>query len=228
MCGRYTLRAEPEAVQQAFDLERLPDDWSARYNMAPTQQLPAITNTAPRQLTMLQWGLIPSWSRDPAVGSKLINARAETIDEKLSFRESFQRRRCLIPADGFFEWQQQGASKRPMFVHLQDHALFAFAGLWDTWRGPSGQPLTTFTIITTEPNALLRTLHHRMAVILDRGHYRAWLADATEPDQLRAMLKPCPDEQMRVYPVSSLVNSPSNDSPAVVQRYEAPRQQSLF
>lgn len=230
MCGRYTLTATPEAIQQAFNLGTLPDDLPPRYNIAPTQHVPIITNHAPDVLTIVRWGLIPSWSRDAAAAARMINARAETVDEKPSFRSAFKRRRCLIPADGFFEWTaQQGGRKRPYYIHHVDHAVFAFAGLWELWHSPEGDEVQTCTIITSEPNDLIRPLHNRMAVILDPADYDLWLSpDELPAAALKPLLRPYPAEKMAAYPVSTLVNSPANDTPQTIIPDEPPEQGSML
>lgn len=230
MCGRYTLTVEPSSLQQAFDLDNLPPaGLDARYNIAPSQPVPVITNQDPKTLTFFKWGLIPSWSKDPSVGNKMINARAETAAEKPSFRTAFKRRRCLIPADGFFEWSKQGKEKIPMYIHLEDHQVFAFAGLWETWRSPDGSEIDTCTILTTEPNDLIKPLHHRMAVILEPEDYGTWLdPDEVPSEVLMSLMKAYPQEKMRLYEVSTLVNSYANDMPAVIEPYKPPSQQSMF
>jgi putative SOS response-associated peptidase YedK len=229
MCGRYTLTADAQAIQQTFNLELASHPVQPRYNIAPSQPVPIIKNDHRHELSFVQWGLVPSWAKDPSIGYKMINARSETVAEKPSFRHAFKRRRCLIPADGFFEWSKQGKSKVPMYIHLANHELFAFAGLWETWQSPDGSELQTCTILTTEPNDLVKPLHHRMAVILDERDYDAWLdPDEMPADVLMPLLKPYPQEKMRVYEVSTLVNNTKYDEPALIEPHESPRQQSLL
>jgi len=229
MCGRYTLTADGKAIQLAFDLDSISDQLQPRYNIAPSQAVPIITNENANKLTYVKWGLVPSWAKDPSIGYKMINARSETASEKPSFRSAFKRRRCLIPADGFFEWTKQGKKKVPMYIHLEDNALFAFAGLWEAWQSPDGSELQTCTILTTEPNELIKPLHHRMAVILEKDDYETWLTPGEVPaDVLTPLLKPYSEDQMRVYEVSTLVNSPKNDEPSIIEPFDSPRQQSLF
>jgi putative SOS response-associated peptidase YedK len=231
MCGRYTLTAEPAAIQQAFDLTTLPSELAPRYNIAPTQPVPIITSDNPHALTIVQWGLVPSWSKDPSVASKLINARAETLDEKPSFKQAFKRRRCLIPADGFFEWRSDNGKKRPQFIYVGEREVFAFAGLWDTWHSPDGSVLQSCTIITTEPNDLIRTLHHRMAVILNQADYRTWLAPDAEGVALKALLQPYPAERLQLYEVAPLVNNANIDTPDIIIPHTPPappQQKTLF
>lgn len=211
MCGRFTLSQPTEALAGMFQLDEVPE-LKPSYNTAPSQKIAAVLvdhETKKRRLKLLQWGLIPSWAKEPSIGSKLINARAETLAEKPSFRAAFKRRRCLIPADGFYEWQKQERGKQPYFIRRLDHQPFAFAGLWETW-----QDITTCTIITTNANELLESLHGRMPVILKPEDYEDWLGpDYQETAELQSLLKPFPAEQMEVYPVSDQVNSPANDRP---------------
>jgi putative SOS response-associated peptidase YedK len=229
MCGRYTLTASPEAIQQAFDLANVPP-LTARYNIAPTQPVPIITSEQRDTLTIVQWGLIPSWSKDTSIASKLINARAETLDEKPSFKNAFKRRRCLIPADGFYEWKSgdKGEKKKPQFLTLGERDLFAFAGLWEVWNSPTGDPVYTCTIITAEPNDLVKSFHHRMAVILEKDQYAAWLDADTPAPVLKDLMRPYPPDNMHVYEVSTLVNNATVDAPEMIVPYAAPEQRSML
>ncbi|MCS7070702.1 MAG: SOS response-associated peptidase, partial [Anaerolinea sp.] len=167
----------------------------ARYNIAPTQSVYVITGERPRELSLLRWGLIPSWAKDRSIGSKLINGRAETLEEKPSFRTAFQKRRCIVPISGFFEWKSDGALKQPLYVYPRHRGLLALAGLWDTWNDPaSGESVVTFTIITTEANEFMRVFHERMPLLLSRRNYALWLM-GTDLSAVRALLKqPCDDE----------------------------------
>ena len=217
MCGRYTLTADPKTLQAEFGIS-IPENLAPRYNIAPTQPVPVVVaeNGTPR-LDVFRWGLIPSWAKDPRIGNKLINARAETIAEKPSFRTAFRRRRCLIPADGFFEWQKTPHGKQPVFIHLKNRRPFAFAGLWEQWLSPDGSEIFSCTIITTAPNELLKDVHNRMPVILPPDTRRLWL-DSSQPSQhLLPLLKPYPATEMTFYPVSKLVNAPANDNPACIE-----------
>ncbi len=219
MCGRFTLSTPTANLAKLFDLDSVPN-LEPRYNIAPTQAVLAVRSTREglgRELALMRWGLIPSWSKDPAIGSSLINARSETVAEKPSFRTAFKRRRCLIPADGFFEWQKQERAKQPYFIGLADRQPFAFAGLWEHWEGADGSVLDTCTILTTTANATIRPLHDRMPVILDPADYTTWLDAATHPDYLFHLLHPYPAEAMITYPVSTLVNNVANDVPACIQ-----------
>ena len=220
MCGRFTLTVDPSELKEAFGNYSFPPRYAPRYNIAPTQPILAIPNDAKQAADFFLWGLIPSWAKDPTIGSRLINARAETLAEKPSFRGGLKYKRCLIPADGFYEWQSRPGMKTkvPHFIHMQGGRPFAFAGLWDEWQSPEGGLLRTATIITTVPNALMASLHNRMPVILPAGSYDAWLDPSPRTaDQLLPLLQPFDPDQMEAYPVSTVVNSPENDRPALVE-----------
>jgi putative SOS response-associated peptidase YedK len=217
MCGRFCQSSSAEDIAAVFRVEV--GDLTPHYNVAPSQSVAAIVqlpDASRPQLQMLRWGLIPSWAKDPKIGFKLINARAETVSEKPSFRSAFRKRRCLIPATGFYEWQQVEGSrqKQPYFIGVQDEGLFAFAGLYEQWGSPGGDILETCTIITTTANELMAPIHERMPVILAEQDYALWLDPSFgKIDSLQALLDPYPANEMKVYPVSSLVNNPKNDSP---------------
>lgn len=215
MCGRYTLTIDPADLQDTLELGKLPPDLQPRYNIAPTQPVAVVTSAEDRTVEMFRWGLIPSWTKDPSMASRMINARAETLHEKAAYRVPFARKRCLILADGFFEWQKAGQSKRPFFIQLKSHEPFAFAGLWDQWVSPEGEEKRTCSIITCEPNELMSKLHNRMPAILDRSTMWDWLDPAATPIGLRALLQPYA-KSMIAHPVSRLVNRPENDSPACI------------
>lgn len=219
MCGRYALTDLNALVKEnRFQVEMFPPNLSPRYNIAPSQSVPAILNQAPRQLQLVRWGLIPSWAKDPTIGYRMINARAEPLAEKPAFRRPLQRQRCLIPADGFYEWQRLGTRKVPHWITLTSKEVFAFAGLWDTWMDlKTKTAMMSCTIITTTPNRLLASIHDRMPVILPRESEATWLSDGLSPEQACALLKPYPATQMKASPVSTLVNSPSNDTPEVLR-----------
>ncbi len=227
MCGRYTLTASPEAVQMAFQLKAVPN-LTPRYNIAPTQMVPIITGEARDSLTWVKWGLIPSWAKDESGASMLINARSETIEEKPSFRSAFKKRRCLVPADGFYEWRKDGDKKRPQYIYLDEREVFAFAGLWETWKNPVGEMVFSCTIITGEPNDLIKTMHHRMAVILPPDQYSDWLDDETPLPVLKNMLTPYPPEHMHTYEVSTLVNNARVDQPNLLEPNSPPQQTLLM
>jgi len=214
MCGRFTLTLDLAEVQQAFDLSSPPPaEFAPRYNIAPSQAVAVIANGPSRKLEFFKWGLIPSWAKDPKVGNRMINARAETLNEKPSFRTALKKRRCLILADGFYEWKKEGKTKTPMYLQLKEGEPFAFAGLWETWKSPEDEVIKSCTIITTGPNALVKKIHDRMPVILPAKAYDLWLS----PDELPAekalpLLKPFAASQMKAVPVSPLVNNPAFDS----------------
>ncbi len=218
MCGRYTLRTAVDSLLEAFDLDEYPSSITPSYNIAPTQEVAAVVEeNQKRTLEMLQWGLIPSWAKDPDIGNKMINARAETVSEKPSFRSAFKKRRCLIIADGFYEWQKTDNGKQPYHIKMQDNSPFAFAGLWEVWD-KYGEEIRSCTIITTNANDLMDEIHHRMPVILQPENYRRWIdPDFDEKEPLTSLLKPYPADAMEAYPVSRRVNKPSNNDPSILQ-----------
>ncbi len=219
MCGRFTLTSTPELLARRFGLEEPPSELVPRFNIAPNQDVATIRarEDGTRVLEMRRWGLVPAWARDPKIGNRMINARSETVSEKPAFREAYRRRRCLVPADGFYEWRKLGKVKQPYRITLADGGPFAFAGLWERWRAPDGQAVSSFTIITTEANPLLRPIHDRMPVILDPADYDAWLDTAgVGPDQAARRLRPYPDAGLVAVPVSTRVNSPKNDDAACI------------
>lgn len=243
MCGRFTLRASREAIAEQFSLLEVPPI-SPRYNIAPRQpvgivrsrgsgQIPEavsssgeevatpIARVPDREFVFARWGLIPAWAEDPAIGDRLINARAETVASKPAFRRAFRYRRCLIPADGFYEWRQEGRRKQPYFFRLPGDELFAFAGLWESWEGPDHSYLESCTIITTDANEQVRPFHDRMPVILTRDQYERWL-DPTEsrPERLMQLLQPFEGAKLEVLPVGTWVNNPSFDDPRCIAPVE--------
>ncbi|MCB9136848.1 MAG: SOS response-associated peptidase [Caldilineaceae bacterium] len=227
MCGRFTLHTPADALATLFDLPEAPA-LAPRYNIAPTQPVAIVRPNAAatgREWALTLWGLIPSWSKDPSFGARLINARSETVAEKPSFRAAFKRRRCLIPADGFYEWQKAGKRKQPYYMGMDDGAPFAFAGLWEAWQGPDGGELQSCTILTTTPNELLEPIHNRMPVILAPEDYDDWLDHASEHprdlDRLQHLMRPFPAEKMRAYPVSTYVNNARNEGLACIEPLDA-------
>lgn len=216
MCGRFTL-IDIDDIRERFKTE--PIDLKPNYNVAPTQNIPVILN---HQLSMFRWGLIPFWAKNPSIGHKMINARAETVDEKPSFKHSLQRKRCLILADGFYEWKKEGSSKRPYRITLKNKELFGFAGLWDTWKSPAGDIVKSCTIITTRPNELMEGIHDRMPVILSRNAERVWLDQSiVDSVSLKSLLVPYPAELMVAYEVSEFVNSVKNNGPECLDPAES-------
>jgi putative SOS response-associated peptidase YedK len=212
MCGRFTLATPGQTIAEAFELQAAPA-LKPRYNISPTQPVAAIRAAgAGRELVMLHWGLIPSWSKDAAIGARMINARGETVAEKPSFRTPFRSRRCLILADGFYEWKRDGERKQPYHVCMADRRQFAFAGLWDRWAPPDGEPVESCTIVTTAPNELMAPIHDRMPVILPAAAHARWLDPTVrEKERLQELLQPFDASSMRAYPVSPRVNNPRND-----------------
>jgi putative SOS response-associated peptidase YedK len=216
MCGRYTLTRPASEVVEAFHLDQAPL-FEPRYNIAPTQAVLAVRRidpTGPPQAILLRWGLVPAWATDLSIGNRMLNARSETVLEKATFRTAFARRRCLLPADGFYEWQTIGRKKQPIHFRFRDDRLFAFAGLWERWGGPDGL-VESCTILTTTANDLVRPVHDRMPVILDPEHYDAWLDPrGTDTELLCSWLAPYPATEMLAVPASTHVNNARNEGPA--------------
>ncbi|MEM7333508.1 MAG: SOS response-associated peptidase [Chloroflexota bacterium] len=226
MCGRFALIAPTEQLAETFQVNQatlagMPPS-VPRYNIAPTQPVTAVrlNQTGARELTFFHWGLIPSWSKDMKFGSRLINARSETVAEKPSFRTAFKRRRCIIPADGFFEWQKKDDGKQPMYIHAADKAPLAFAGLWEFWTSPDGDAIQSCTILTTEPNEMMAQIHNRMPVILEPEDFQAWLDPGPDPTDAFHLFRSYPAHKMAAYPVSTVVNNPRNDHPACIDRLQ--------
>jgi putative SOS response-associated peptidase YedK len=221
MCGRYTLSSPSDDLALLFDLPELPLV-PPRYNVAPTQEAAVVRVAAPgepRRLDLLKWGLIPYWAKEAAIGNRMINARAESVAEKPAYRWSFRKKRCLIPATGFYEWQKLPGGKQPYLIRRQDGKPFAFAGLWSTWNDPErGEPVESFTILTTDANDLLRPIHNRMPVIVDPASFDVWL-DPKEEDaaKLQPLLVPHAVEGFEAFPVSRAVNSPAHDEPDCIE-----------
>jgi putative SOS response-associated peptidase YedK len=233
MCGRYLLHAPPELLERAFGVEfsqTARDLGGPRFNIAPTQRVPIVRNRSGRDLTILRqgaatgerelvpakWGLIPAWAKDPAIGNRMINARAEGVADKPAFRAAFKARRCIVPATGFYEWQRRATGgKQPFLIRRRDGVPLGLAGLWEAWTDrETGEEVTTCTIVTCEPNAVMAKLHNRMPVILDPAEYDAWLDPARGGTEL---LRPCPDAWLEAVPVSTRVNSPRNDDATIIQ-----------
>lgn len=223
MCGRFTLTTVVERLAEQFELDADPPEIKPSYNIAPTQHIAVVAadSEGERQMRMLHWGLIPRWADDPSIGNRMINARAESVAEKNSFKSAFKRRRCLIVADGFYEWQrnQSGSGpKQPYYIRMETGTSYAFAGLWESWEGTDGQRIHSTTIITTEANEVVGEIHHRMPVILPPESYATWLNTAIQaPEELTALLVPYPSNHMEAYPVSTHVNSPANDDPECIE-----------
>lgn len=229
MCGRYTLTADAQAIQLAFQLDDVSAWAQPRFNIAPSQQIAVITDRDPKSLKLFKWGLIPSWAKDPATGQRMINARSETAAEKPSFRAAFKRRRCLIPADGYFEWQRRGSQKIPMYIQRNDHEIFAMSGLWESWKQHDGSTLHSCAILTTEANDAIRPIHHRMVAMIDPEDYSLWLAPRElKQQEWLPLMAGCPSDKLRFYEVSTQVNRPINDNPSVIVPAGPPTQPDLL
>jgi putative SOS response-associated peptidase YedK len=224
MCGRYRLSRRKEIIEEYFGSAPWDDDWSPRYNIAPTQPVPVIRQHPKepvRQLSLMKWGLIPHWARDPSIAARTINAKSETAATKPAFRDPFKFRRCLIPADGFYEWKKTGTTKQPFCFEVNDGELFAFAGLWDGWKDAGSGRIKTCSILTTTPNAVTSTVHDRMPVILDRDGYELWLDPGmTDVQVVSELLKPYDARLMKSYPVSTRINHVVNDDAECSRRVE--------
>lgn len=218
MCGRFTLTAELSELQRAFPWTEFPAEIVPRYNIAPSQPVAVITNHNPKQVDFFQWGLIPHWAKAPQIGHRVINARAETLTQKPAFRAPYRYRRCLILADGFFEWQKEGKTKRPFLFRFKSQTPFAMAGLWDRWQSPDGSEILSCTIITTEANDLVKSIHERMPVILPFNDLQYWLeASEAELARLNSLLQPYPATELEAFAVSPIVNNPHQDRPECIQ-----------
>lgn len=218
MCGRYSLSKSKIELEERFQAEMLPD-FQPRYNIAPTQLVPVITSQSPKGFSFFYWGITPDFGKNKPVAQKLINTRAELVNDKISFKSSFEKRRCLIPADGFYEWKKLGKkTKIPYRFTLREDELFAFAGIWEEYETVSGEIQHTFLILTTSPNEIVSEIHDRMPVILNRQMEKKWLDNYTSESELLAMLQPYPSDQMLSYTVSPLVNSVQNDVPSIIRK----------
>lgn len=220
MCGRFDLHLPRELLEEIFGIS-ISRDIMPRYNIAPTQEI-AVVRTNPehkRQLDFLKWGLIPSWAKDPSIGSKMINVRSETVHEKPAFRTALKHRRCIIPANGFYEWEAVEGKKKPLYVKMKDDSLMLFAGIWDHWKPGEGDEIESCSILTTSSNDLIAHLHDRMPVILDIDDIDFWLdPHLVQPSPLQSLFRPYPSAKMYMYPVIDIVNSPKNDNPACIER----------
>ena len=224
MCGRSSITKSQKELEERFGSTFYSDEilkWDPNYNLAPTQDTPVITNDDPEHIRMFRWGLIPIWTKDESIGNRMINARMETLMEKPSFKGLVKRRRCLVISDGFYEWRKTESGKIPYRICMKDDDSFAFAGLWDSWEKDSGK-LYTFTIITMEPNKMMANIHNRMPAMLLKEEERYWLDDNLSTEDIMSVLKPYPDDMMKAYPISKLVNSPGNNVPEILkeEKYE--------
>ncbi|MGD9851825.1 MAG: SOS response-associated peptidase [Nitrospirales bacterium] len=223
MCGRFTRKESFTQLAESLNLAHLPL-LEPRYNIAPSQSIACVRvnpTSREKEYVQLRWGLVPSWARDPGIGHKMINARAETVAEKPSFRNAFKLQRCLILADGFYEWKREGKAKQPYYIHMKDDRPFVFAGLWEHWKQGDDPPLESCAMITTGPNQVMEPIHHRMPVILHPDDYLFWLDPAMQdPQSLGVLLNPYPASDMEAYSISSLVNNPRNETPLCIQPAE--------
>lgn len=219
MCGRFSNKTSAEKIKKEFKVSEVPSV-EARYNIAPTQKILAVgQEVGEREAKMFKWGLVPSWAKDASMGARLINARSETVHEKPAFREAFKRRRCIIPADGYYEWQKTGGRKQPYYFTIREERPFGFAGLWERWKGSEGESLETCTILTTEANERAREIHERMPVILHTEDYDLWLdEDVRKLEMLKELFRPYPSEEMVAYPVSTLVNNVKVDRSELIEQ----------
>jgi putative SOS response-associated peptidase YedK len=215
MCGRYSFAIEDELIWERFGVSVRSAVYKARYNCAPTQNLAVISSESSDRISFYRWGLIPSWAKDPSIGNKLINARAESIIEKPSFKQAFRLRRCLVLSDGFFEWKKS-ENRTPYRICLNNFVPFSMAGIWENWKNPEGEVIRSFSIITTRANSLIENIHDRMPVILKREDENKWLSSSPE-EELMDLLQAYPSDQMIAYPVSNKVNSPVNDVPEILE-----------
>jgi len=214
MCGRFALTMDLPELEALFPWVEFSDNHRPRYNVAPSQDILVIPNLIEKKAQMYCWGLIPHWAKDIKIGYKMINARSETLAEKPSFKTAYRKQRCLILADGFYEWKKEASKKTPYYIRLKTTQPFGFAGLWERWQKSPGEFIHSCTIITTDANELVKPIHQRMPVILDNENYQVWLdPDEQAPDRLQHLLKPYPTEMMEAFPVSTVVNSPRNEGP---------------
>lgn len=217
MCGRFAISHIPGLFAR-FMVHDPGIELQPRYNIAPTQDVPIVLSQSPNKLVMMRWGLVPFWAKDPKIGNRLINARAESIATSSAFRASARKRRCLVPATGFYEWKKTAGRRIPHYCHLKGDPFFAFAGLYDRWKSPDGTDLLSFAIVTTEPNSLVSKLHNRMPAILHQENEEAWLRPGgLRPEDLLRILRPYPANRMEVYPVSPAVGNPRNESEEFVR-----------
>lgn len=217
MCGRYTLTVSADKLVEQFKALMSEVGYSPRYNAAPSQRLPVITNQSPEEINLYRWGLIPHWAKDISIGNKMINARAETITEKPSFRTAFKKQRCLVLADGYYEWKKNGSEKTPYRITLENEEPFAFAGIWESWKNENEEDIRSFTIITIEAIDFLAEIHDRMPVILPKDDRHKWLDNKLSQDEALSLLQPYQEKSFKAYQVSSLVNSPANDRPELIK-----------
>ena len=218
MCGRFVFYSDPQFMRERYGFDEGRIEFRPRYNIAPSQQVVTVTNDGARRTELMRWGLVPFWAKDLKIGYRMINAVGETLAAEPAFRAAFKKRRCLILADGFFEWRKDGKSKIPTYIFLKSRESFAFAGLWETWKSPEGETVKSCTIVTTRPNEFMEPIHNRMPVILSSETEALWIDPLSEdPDILQPLLQPSPAEQLESYEVSSFVNSARNEGPECIE-----------
>lgn len=227
MCGRYSFAQLSQEVEKRFKIHVDGNTYVAKYNAAPGQKLGVITNHQPQKLSHFHWGLLPSWVKDPRMAYQMINARGESLKEKPAFKAAYSSQRCLVPADGFYEWKKLNKHKTPYHIRLKSKEMFAFAGLWEEWNDVEGKVKNTFTIITTQANELMKPLHHRMPVILPKHMEKEWLENANIHD-LQLMLQPFDSQKMEAFEVSTLVNKAQNEGADLIKPSTSQKQTSLF
>jgi putative SOS response-associated peptidase YedK len=221
MCGRFEIHSAIELIAKIFGIHEWDIEYSPSYNIAPSQDILLVVNDGKRRLVKSRWGFVPSWSKELSAGYKMINARAESVADKPSFMQAFQNQRCLVVADGFYEWKKEGMTKRPFYIRLKSGEPIGFAGLYNIWKSPEGEQICTSTIITTDANEMIQPLHDRMPAIAFPGSYDLWLDPAIhDKTLLQNILKPCPSDALDIYEVTSKVNSPKNNSPENIQKIE--------
>ncbi|QLG63606.1 SOS response-associated peptidase [Halorarum salinum] len=227
MCGRTSLAVDLAVLEERFDARPAEGvTIRPRYNVAPRDDLLVVRNDVPHEFDLLEWGLLPQWADDPEDVPRPINARSETVAEKPMFRDAFESRRCLVPADRFYEWQGTRGSKQPYRIERPDRSPFAYAGLWETWTPAEGDPRVTCTVLTTDANEVVEPIHDRMPVILEEGNEERWLSEES-PDELRSVLKPYPSDELHAYPVSKRVDDPGNDSADLLEEVDVGDQSGL-
>ncbi len=222
MCGRFTLFDSSASLAEEFGLVGAPS-LPQRYNIAPSQEVAAVRippQGSARELVFLRWGLIPSWTKDPSIGTRMINARSETAAEKPAFRAAIRRRRCLVPANGFYEWKRTDGRKQPYFIGMRDRKIFGFGGIWESWEGTGGEAVLSCALLTTGPNELLRPIHDRMPVIIAPRNFDLWLSpEVRDPKAIASLFRPYPTEEMTAYPVRTSVNNPKMDVPDLIEPF---------
>ncbi|MCW8815032.1 MAG: SOS response-associated peptidase [Chlorobium sp.] len=221
MCGRFVLFIPLQDVAKEFQVSQLSFGFEPDYNIAPSRNVPLVIRKTDNRLILSRWGFVPVWADDPAIGNRMINARAETVTAKPAFKKAITSQRCIVPANGFYEWRKTGGKKQPVYIRLKSERLMAMAGIYNTWVSPSGETVNTFAIITTQPNELIKEIHNRMPVLLRPDQYEEWLqTEKLSPEALDAIFKPFPPEALEGHDVSPMMNAPANNSPENLEPLE--------